>query len=396
MRIWILLLTLGGLQAQPARKLLVLSVDGLDQRYLRDADRMGLKIPHLRRMMREGTWAEGVIGVAPTVTWPSHTTLITGVRPEEHGILSNRQPRDAGGDYYWSVKNLKVKTLWHAAGGAGKKTAAITWPVTVDAAIDYNLPEFFRKRNGGAMDLAGIEEKATPELVAAITKRYPAFPHEWVDDRSRALATMAMVELYQPDLLLVHFVDLDSEQHQQGPFSRDAFGILEYTDELIGQILRVLPRNYVVAVVSDHGFERVDRAVHVAALLERDGVDGLILPLGGVLGVPGEATANHLRAKVGVAEYGLLREIPKAEVERFSPRLARMAAVFEPLANTQFQAAALPRERGDHGFWPLRADYRSVYLTWGMGVKPGRLPEIDMLSICGRLAGVLGLNVCQP
>ena len=54
--------------------LLVLSVDGLDWRYLRDADRLGLKIPNLRRLMAEGEVAQGVIGVYPTVTWPSHTS----------------------------------------------------------------------------------------------------------------------------------------------------------------------------------------------------------------------------------------------------------------------------------------------------------------------------------
>lgn len=72
--------------------LLVVSVDGLDQRYLETADQLGLKIPNLRKLMREGEFSRGVIGVVPTVTWPSHTTLITGATAEEHGILSNRRP----------------------------------------------------------------------------------------------------------------------------------------------------------------------------------------------------------------------------------------------------------------------------------------------------------------
>ena len=76
-----------------AAPLLVISIDGLDYRYLRDADQLGLKIPNLRRVMAQGEVADGVVGVFPTVTWPSHTTLITGVAPRVHGIRGNRRPR---------------------------------------------------------------------------------------------------------------------------------------------------------------------------------------------------------------------------------------------------------------------------------------------------------------
>ena len=67
--------------APPLHKLLVLSVDGLDWRYLRDRGRLGLKIPNIRRLLQEGRFAQGVLGVFPTITWPSHTSLITGVPP---------------------------------------------------------------------------------------------------------------------------------------------------------------------------------------------------------------------------------------------------------------------------------------------------------------------------
>jgi predicted AlkP superfamily pyrophosphatase or phosphodiesterase len=104
---------------------LVISVDGLDYRYLRDADQLGLKIPTLRRLLREGEVTQGVIGVYPTVTWPSHTTMITGVTPAEHGILSNRRPRSEGGDYYWDVSLLRSRTLWEKAEAAGRAGAGI-------------------------------------------------------------------------------------------------------------------------------------------------------------------------------------------------------------------------------------------------------------------------------
>src|SRR5437763_11791658 len=85
--------------------LVVISVDGLDNRYLAQPDQMGLKIPHLRRLMREGQYAKGVTGVVPTVTWPSHTSMITGVDPVKHGILGNWRPP---GDRYLDYSQIKV------------------------------------------------------------------------------------------------------------------------------------------------------------------------------------------------------------------------------------------------------------------------------------------------
>jgi arylsulfatase A-like enzyme len=166
-------------------KLLVLSIDGLDWRYIKQADAFHLRIPNIRRLMREGSWADGVVGVYPSVTWPSHTTLITGVIPDVHGILGNRRPRSEGGDYYWSSDLLKAPTLWQAAKNQGLTTASVTWPVTTGADITYDLPEYFMRTNGGSMDLASVASRSTPGLVKAISAEYPSFPQQWVDDRTR-------------------------------------------------------------------------------------------------------------------------------------------------------------------------------------------------------------------
>src|SRR5215471_11843594 len=213
---------------------IVISIDGMDQRYLSDRDRLGLKIPNLRRLIREGQWSAGVVGVVPTVTWPSHTTMITGLDPTEHGILNNRRPASEGGNYYWSVDLLKTTTLLDAAHGAGLKTATITWPVTVGAASDFNLPEYFGKRRGASMDLRTMTTKANPpDLADRIARMFPSFRQEWVDDRTRSLAVRYLLKVERPDFMLVHLVDLDSEAHDNGPFSPEANAILEYLDELI-------------------------------------------------------------------------------------------------------------------------------------------------------------------
>src|SRR5271165_5040986 len=72
-----------------AAPVLMVSVDGMKPEYVLEAERRGLKVPYLKSLLSDGTYAEGVVGVWPTVTYPSHTTLVTGVSPAEHGIFAN-------------------------------------------------------------------------------------------------------------------------------------------------------------------------------------------------------------------------------------------------------------------------------------------------------------------
>jgi hypothetical protein len=333
--------------------------------------------------MREGAWADGVVGVFPTVTWPSHATLVTGVPPEVHGILANNQPGTQ--ERYWYASLLKAPTLWDACRERGLKSAAIHWPVTVGAAIDYNLPEYFKRRRGGGMDFASMEEKSTPGLVDEITAKHPSFPQEWVDDRVRALATMYVMEHKRPDLTLLHLIDHDAEAHDNGPFTRHANAVIEYTDELLGRILAVTPPDTVVAIVSDHGFERVEHSAHPAV----DGVEAM-----GFVAVAWTAeAAAKLRELARLGESGVGREIPREEWRQYAPsRLHNVAAAFESLPHYQFSDRPVAGERGAHGHWPRRREFRATYLLWGPGVKRQRLPEIEMTSIASRLAAIVGLN----
>jgi predicted AlkP superfamily pyrophosphatase or phosphodiesterase len=388
---------LGAQTPPPTHKLLVVSVDGLDWRYLRDRDRLGLRIPNLRRLLEEGYYARGVIGVWPSVTWPSHTTLITGVRPDQHRILGNRRPASEGGDYYWTVDLLHAPTLWQAVHDRGWKSGAVTWPVTAEASIDFNLPEFFLRRQGGSMDLQGVASKATPGLVDEISSAYPSFRQQWVDDRTRTEAVLYILRAKHPELVLVHLVDLDSEAHDQGPFEQNANAILERTDELIGEMLGALPQDYNFSLVSDHGFERVDKIANPRVLLAQSGATAEIQPLGGVVAARDATAAAFLRKAAGDSANGIGREIPHDEILQYAPQLSSAVTAFEPVEHVMFGQAdkgqyfTTPPEKGDHGFWPARADYRSVFVLCGPGVSRGSGPEIQMTSIASRLAQVLGL-----
>jgi len=391
---------MGALLAGPAQaathRLLVISVDGLDWRYLRDRDALGLRIPNFRKLMAKSQVADGVVGVWPTITWPSHTTMLTGVRPDQHGILGNASGPPDPALSYWSASKIKVPTLTQCLAGAGRSVGAVNWPVTVDAKIDWNLPEVYARRNGDSSDMDTVDKFGTPGLVAEIGRAYPSFAQQWLDDRSRALATIYLVTRKHPDLMLLHFAELDSEQHEEGPFVPHAKAVVERTDELIGDIIKALPKDYVVALVSDHGFEQVDHLANLKVLAAADGVMGAMTVTGGLVTSSDPQAIAWLRSQSGKGEVG--REVPQDELKRHAPQLAGVA--FEPAPHVMFgntgPARSSSQTKGNHGFWPTRPDYHSIFLLSGPGIKPAQLGTIEMVSLKDRLADALGARCPAP
>ena len=115
--------------------LLIISIDGLRGGWAAHPDKHGLKVPNLRKLAARGAHADGVVGIFPSVTYPSHTTLITGCRPARHGILANgvfEPPTEKWTErWYWDYKDIRVPTILDAARSAGWTTASVGWPVNV-------------------------------------------------------------------------------------------------------------------------------------------------------------------------------------------------------------------------------------------------------------------------
>ena len=210
--------------------LLMISIDGLRPDYVTAADRHRLAVPNLRRFLTEGTFAESVQGVIPTVTYPSHTTLITGVWPAKHGILANTvfDPlRENQGGWYWYAEDIRVPTLWNAAAKAGWKTASVMWPVSVGARVDWNIPEFWHL--GGPGDAKLLRLVSTPGLLVEMEKDLGEFPRGLgvEHDEGHARFVTWLLEKKRPSLLTLHLIALDHEQHQTGPFTPEVFAVLE-------------------------------------------------------------------------------------------------------------------------------------------------------------------------
>jgi len=417
--------------APPIAKPLVvlISIDGLKPEAVLDAAAHGLKVPNLRAFAAAGVSSTGVRGVLPTVTYPSHTTLLTGASPASHGIVDNTtfDPLDQNQrGWYWYAEDVRVATLWSAAAAAHLTTANVYWPTSVGAPITYNLPQIWRA--GTEDDLKLQRALTTPGLDAELTRalgRYPGGMEESVaDDEIRARFALRLIATKHPDFITVYFTGLDTEQHHSGPFSAKSNAVLERLDALIAPLRaaaeQTAPGRATLCIVSDHGFAAVEHDVNLYAAFLDAGLltvgkarklsawKATLWPAGGSAAVMlADPNDGVVRAQVGELLARLARD-PANGIERILsheeivrdggfPGAAYLVAFkigYEIGFALEPPLITAPENLGMHGYLPERPEMRSSFFLVGPHVPAGRLlGEIDMRRIAPTLAAVLGVSL---
>ena len=418
--------------ARPRRAehpVLMISIDGLRPDYVLEADRHGLRIPTLRRFVREGVYASGVRGVLPTVTYPSHTTLLTGVSPARHGIVANTTfdplQRNDGG-WYWYASDIRVPTLWDAARGAGMVVASIHWPVSVGANVQYNIPQIWRR--GTADDRKLLAALASPELIVRLEKElgpYADGMDETIEgDENRARFAARLFGLAQPDLMTAYFTALDHEQHATGPHTPQAYATLERIDALLSRLMQVVDsastRRVRYVIVSDHGHLSTDREVAPLIEFRRRGwlkyaTDTSSAPAdwratlwsstGSGAVVLNDTTDTSLREQVGTylrrladdttnGIDGLLDTESAAPLGGFpgATWVLTMRAPYRLSTRTTGATVRQSRAGGTHGFSPDHVGIDASFFALGPGIPSARsLGRIDMRAVAPTVAKLLGV-----
>jgi len=417
-----------------AAPVLLISIDGLKPEYVTQADEHGLKIPNLRRFIPEGTYAEGVVGVVPTVTYPSHTTIVTGVAPAEHGVISNTKfdpllKNHAG--WYWYGRDIRTQTLWEAASRAGITTASINWPVTVAArGVRYLIPEDWRAETED--DLRLIEALSRPDgWLQQLEEKLGPYTNgnetSVAGDDIRTKYSIEIIETTRPGLMTIHLSALDETEHKTAPFSKESCETLEALDGMIGRIVAAASKSdpkTVVAIVSDHGFVRTDYKLNLAAPFVQAGLitvgkpdaisgartvsDWLASPwpAGGMAGVMLKDPADTaVRERVGRLlqnlaadpDGGVARVIAGAEIGKLGG-FPDAAFLVELKPGHQLGYAfsgplVTPTpSTGMHGYLPDRPEMRASFFIMGPGIARGKqLGVIDMRQIAPTLAAILGV-----
>jgi len=423
-------------EARPAAKpaghpVLLISIDGLRPGDVLEAEQRGLKIPNLRRFLAEGAYAQGVTGVLPTLTYPSHTTLITGVAPKTHGIVSNQtfDPTAINQDgWYWYSSDLKAKTLWDLAAKLGRTSANVHWPVSVGAKVTWNLPQIWR--TGHADDAKLVAALSTPgllpELEASEGTYAPGKDEDIAADETRARFATRLIARHHPDLITVYLTGLDHTQHAEGPGSAPAHAVLERLDALVGQLVtaeQAAHPDAVIAVASDHGFANIAQVLNpTQALIDAGlirlsapdplgrvsitGWDAAVWASGGSFAIRLARDDAALRAKVRGILEGLKadpanridRIIERADVIKLggNPDADFYVNLGEGTAVTGYLKPGLPLRfpapyKGMHGYFPDDPRMLSTFLIKGPGIAKARnLGQIDMRAIEPTLEAQLG------
>jgi predicted AlkP superfamily pyrophosphatase or phosphodiesterase len=409
--------------------LVMISVDGLRPDYVTQADAHGAKIPNLRKFLAQGTYADGVQGVVPTVTYPSHTTLVTGVWPAKHGIYANTtfdplQKNFQG--WYWYAEDIRVPTLWDAAAKAGRTTASIQWPVTVGAHINWLIPEFWRANTPDDAKL--LRAVSTPGLIAEATAEigpYSGGVDSTVEaDKNRGKYAEWILEKKHPALLTLHLIALDHIEHETGPFSPEAVTVLEGIDAAIGGVWeaaeRVAPGHAFVAVVSDHGFARTDAQLNLfsafrqAKLFDID-AKGKITDWRAMPWVTGGSAAIMLKDPTDAALRSQVKDLltkiaddPANGVDRVldteevqarggyptAPFFVGLKPGWRTGSDADTPLLTKTKAGGTHGELPDLPDLRASFFLVGPGVPAAKdLGVIDMRNIAPTLAHEVGLEL---
>lgn len=404
-------------------RVVMLSIDGLRPDAVLEADRLGLRIPALRRLLAQGAHARLQTHL-PTVTYPGHTTLVTGYAPDRHGIVCN-QPFDPlrlnEGGWMWYAEDIQVPTLYGLAGEAGMVVSSVDWPVTVGARIPLLIAQFWRSST--SEDVKLVRALSTPGLLAEVEKAigpYPVKADYWVaDDEKRIDASVYILNHKNPRLSLAYVGGLDEEEHHSGPFSAASLATLEKIDGMVDRLWKAAGPGAVFAVVSDHGFVDIQHSVYLAARLRDEGLitvsGGRIaswraslwnaLGTGAVVLAPGAGV--EVRAQVRELLDDLARD-PESGVEQIleGAGIRRLGgfpgADFVVVMRPGYQLSGdlsqghLVRDwgGGTHGFSPELKEMDASLFIAGPGIPAGAdLGRVDQRDVAPTLAGFLGLKM---
>lgn len=419
----------GGNAAIPRRpaptrpRVIVVSIDGMKPETYREPDRLGLAVPTLRAIAARGAHARAVESVFPSVTYPAHTTLVTGAPPRVHGIVSNQalDPlRKNLEGWRWYSEDIAVPTLYTALEAQGGVAALVTWPVTVGAKASFVVPEYWR--SGHPDDQKLLRSLSTPPgLLDRVARDSPDLwrylvPPEVKDEAQFAIARYLLAH-ERPDLLLLHVWQTDDAQHAHGPDSPEARQALEHVDRLLGELLAELERSpgwdrTTLVVLSDHGFAPADHEIRLGALLRERGLV--------TTGADGQVIAARAAAidNGGTAYVYALDPAARAELlaaaQTLGPAIARIYSRDEILAAggdpaAAFALAAAPGYsftgradapalaarpgRGHHGLPPTDPAMAASFLVIGPRIAHQDLGTIRMIDIAPTIAGWLGLEL---
>ena len=424
--------------ANQDRHVVLISLDGFPAYMWRDQT---LALPHLRQLAAAGVVADAMTIANPAITWPNHTTLVTGVTPQKHGVLYNglvtRQgPGKPTKTEQWADKArlVRVPTVYDAAFHAGLTTAEVDWvAITKPGTIHWSFAEIadpaaVLPREMVAAGVATEDEIQAAAGKAPAEKKLSAAARDGLWTRAASF----VFTQHRPNLLLFHPLNTDGTHHRYGPGSPEGIAALTNADRLVGELLAAIDASGLraqttVIVTTDHGFKKVDRYIYANVALKK----------AGLLRVAGAAVAQcdaYVGTQGGIAFVYVTDPAKRAELV---PKLKELFAQTEGVdcvldAATEAHGLGMPTPTeneamgelilypkagyaftgsavgdivngpsvnygGTHGYSSSDPELDGIFIANGRGIKKGvlleRMANIDVAPTIAKLMGLKLPNV---
>lgn len=412
-----------------SKKLVIISVDALGAQ---DVSGNEPALPTFNQIKSKGTHIKNIAPIYPSLTYPSHTTIMTGVYPRTHGVVNNTklQSQRVSPDWFWYQKDIKVPTVYDVAGRAGLTTAAFLWPVTAKSKITYNIAEIFPNRIWTNQVLVSLKA-SSPFFLFEMNRKYgylrQGIAQPFLDDFITA-CTIDTLVTKQPELTLIHLVDLDSQRHAHGVNSPEANAALQRQDKRVSDIIEATKQagtyaDTVFAILGDHfqidvthvirlNYEFASRGWQQAtkegtteekwdvyakscdgstyiycreeSLISPREIKDVVL---GIEGIEAIYTSQEAVAQGAAPNCTFMLEAKRgyyfadeAEGPTIKPVLAE-------------EIGQVNRYRAVHGFSPKKENYQTTMIVFGPGIKAGHtIQQARLIDEAPTFAAILNLK----
>ena len=424
------------IRAQSSRHVILISIDGFHPDMYLDKT---WPTPNLRKLLKNGTYADYCLSVFPSYTYPSHTAMLTGALPARSGINYN-QPIGSRGDWFWFTKAIKVPTLWQVFKQKGLTSSAVEWPVSVSPDITWNVPEIWSNDHPDDR-ITEVRKYATPGLIEEIEANATGkldsnsmSDNYFSLDENSGRAAAYIFQTKKPAFLAVHFAMADDMEHEYG---RDADSVrlaVASVDRAIGEIMEALDKSKLkdsttVIITGDHGFCTI-HTVFRPNMLIKD-IHAQFIAAGGsaflyryrdtkAADIPSllKSVTEKLNA-LPKDKHRLFRIVDRKELDKMgadSSAIMALAAVpgtvFSGAVNSAqvtnhgpgtliqqnpLDGVFVPTNGGHHGYDPNLPDMYTGFIAYGAGInKGGHIKEICVTDMAPLVAKLLGIEFITP
>lgn len=408
--------------------LIVVSIDALSSH---DFDYVK-NLPTFKSFITEGFYCNNMLSIYPSLTYPCHTSIITGTYPNKHGIIANTkcQPyRYSNPEWYWYEKDILVPTLFDYATKQNLTCASILWPVMAGANITYNIPELW-PIEPSCFIKKYINNSSKNLIIPALKNiKISCSVQQTIDDTAENIAKYLILNK-QPNLLFIHFTQLDYIKHRLGMNTEKAKTLLDNFDKRLKNLIECTRKAMIYydttfIILGDHGMNDYTNYICVNSLFRQK---NYILTNDKNEIISYKAFANSCGGSCQIClehnyTKNLYNQVYKLLLDLQSNKLSGIKHVYTNNqtnklynldGNFQFVLEAedgyvfnngiysnlvIPRIKiskphiADHGFLPIHPNMRTMLFAKGTHIKNTSMSKIHLVDIAPTIARLMNLTI---